>query len=194
MASSPSRRRVIDERLTSLLTACPIENVSPQRIAFNLRTRTLLAWLIEAACRKEMLMTNPPDQNQSTRQRFAGSATFAAAALLLTSGILTLLTGVSAVANNQLLVVGPDYVYKFNTTGWGWVHIVLGILLIVIAFGLFWGTTWARIMAIIIACLGIVVMFLWLPYYPVWSIVLIALNVLVIWAVATWDTTRSRHE
>jgi hypothetical protein len=37
-------------------------------------------------------------------------------------------------------------------------------------------------------------MFLWLPHYPVWSIVLIALNVLVIWAVATWDTTRSRHE
>ena len=84
--------------------------------------------------------------------------------------------------------------YKFNTSGWGWVHIVLGILLIIIAFGLFWGTTWARILAIIIACLGIVVMFLWLPHYPVWSIVLIALNVLVIWAVATWDTTRSRHE
>jgi hypothetical protein len=150
--------------------------------------------LIDAVHRKEMLMTNPPDQNRSTRQLFAGGATFAAAALLLTSGILTLLTGVSAVVNNQLLVVGPDYAYKFNTTGWGWVHIALGILLIVVAFGLFWGTTWARVMGIIIACLGIVVMFLWLPYYPVWSIVLIALNALVIWAVATWDVSRSRHE
>lgn len=139
------------------------------------------------------MTVDPPDRNGSTRRLLAGSATFAAAALLLTSGILTLLTGVSAVINNELLVVGPDYVYKFNTTGWGWVHIVLGILLIVVAFGLFWGTTWARIMAIIIACLGIVAMFLWLPYYPVWSIVLIALNVLVIWAIATWDTSRSRH-
>jgi hypothetical protein len=138
------------------------------------------------------MTVNPPDQNRSTRQVLAGSATFAAAALLLTSGILTVLTGISAVVNNHLLVVGPDYVYKFNTSGWGWVHIALGILLIVVAFGLFWGTTWARVTAIIIACLGIVVMFLWLPYYPVWSIVLIALNILVIWAIAAWDTSRSR--
>ena len=60
--------------------------------------------MIDAVHRKEMLMTNPPDQNRSTRQLFAGGATFAAAALLLTSGILTLLMGVSAVVNNQLLV------------------------------------------------------------------------------------------
>jgi hypothetical protein len=139
-------------------------------------------------------MTNPTDQNLSTRQFLAGGATFVAAALLLTSGILTLLTGVSAVVNNRLLVVGPDYVYKFTATGWGWVHIGLGILLIVVAFGLFWGTTWARVIAVIIACLAIVVMFLWLPYYPVWSIVLIALNLLVIWAIATWDTSQLRHE
>jgi hypothetical protein len=139
------------------------------------------------------MTVNPPDEKQSSRQLLAGSATFAAAALLLTSGILTLLTGISAVANNQLLVVGPDYVYKFNTSGWGWVHIALGILLIVVAFGLFWGTTWARVMAIIIACLSIVAMFLWLPYYPVWSIVLIALNLVVIWAIAAWDTPQSRQ-
>lgn len=135
------------------------------------------------------MTVDPSDQKRSTRQLLAGGATFAAAALLLTSGILTVLTGVSAVVNNQLLVVGPDYVYKFNTSGWGWVHIALGILLIVVAFGLFWGTTWARVTAIVVACLGIVVMFLWLPYYPVWSIVLIALNVLVIWAIAAWDTS-----
>jgi hypothetical protein len=139
------------------------------------------------------MTVDPRDRNRSTGQLLAGGATFAAAALLLTSGILTLLTGVSAVVNNQLLVVGPDYEYKFNTTGWGWIHIVLGILLIVVAFGLFWGTTWARVMAIILACLGIVAMFLWLPYYPVWAIVLIALDVLVIWAIATWDTSRSRR-
>jgi hypothetical protein len=139
---------------------------------------------------KETTM-NSHDQNRSTRQVLAGSATFAAAALLLTSGVLTLLTGISAVVNNHLLVVGPDYVYKFNTSGWGWIHIILGILLAVVAFGLFWATTWARVSAIIISAIGIVVMFLWLPYYPVWSIVLIALDILVIWGIATWDTSRS---
>ncbi len=118
----------------------------------------------------------------------AGSATFAAAALPLTCALLTLLLRISALSSDQLLVIGPDYIYKYNTTGWGWIHIVLATLFAVVAFGLLWGTTWARV--ILIAALSIVVIFLWLPYYPVWSIVVIALDVVVIWAVATWDTWR----
>jgi hypothetical protein len=48
--------------------------------------------------------------------------------------------------------------------------------------------------AIVMASISIVVMFLWLPYYPVWSLVVIALDVIVIWAVATWDTAgRARN-
>ena len=92
----------------------------------------------------------------------AGSATFAAAALPLTCALLTLLLRISALSSDQLLVIGPDYIYKYNTTGWGWIRIVLATLFAVVAFGLFWGTTWARV--ILIAALSIVVIFLWLPY------------------------------
>jgi hypothetical protein len=71
---------------------------------------------------------------------------------------------------------------------------VVAILLGIIAFGLMFGATWARVAAIVMASISIVVMFLWLPYYPVWSLVVIALDVIVIWAVATWDTAGSRPE
>jgi hypothetical protein len=127
-----------------------------------------------------------------TEQVVAGITTYAAAAMLWVSAVLTALQGISALANDKLVVVTTDYVYEFNTSTWGWIHIVVGILLTAVAFGLFWGATWARVAAIIIASLSIVSMFMWLPHTPVWSIVTIALDVLVIWAVATWESPRVR--
>lgn len=125
-------------------------------------------------------------------QILSGVATYAVAALLWISGVVTILQGISALLNDKLIVVTADYVYQFNTTVWGWVHIILGVLLAVVAFGLFWSTTWARVAAIIIASLSIVSMFMWLPHSPVWSIVTIALDIFVIWAVATWESPWAR--
>ena len=135
---------------------------------------------------------NSPHEHQPVRQTIAAGASIAAGALLFTAAVLTLLEGISAIANDELLVIGPDYVYKFNTTTWGWIHIVVAILLGAVAVGLIMGTTWARVAGIVLASVSIVVNFLWLPYYPVWSIVVIALDVIVIWAIATWDTSRSQ--
>ena len=91
---------------------------------------------------------------------------------------------------DEVFVAGIDYVYKFDVTTWGWIHIILGIIGIVVALGLFTGAVWARAAAIVIASLSIIANFLWMPYYPLWSILVIALDVVVIWAVATWDTDR----
>jgi hypothetical protein len=131
-----------------------------------------------------------PNEKRSTRQLVAAGASLAAGALLLTTALLTLLQGISALAHDELLVVGPDYVYALSTTAWGWVHILVAILLAVVAIGLISGATWARVTAIIMASISIVAMFLWIPYYPVWSMVVIALDVIVIWAVATWEPER----
>ncbi|UVO12174.1 hypothetical protein NM962_20130 [Mycobacterium sp. SVM_VP21] len=131
----------------------------------------------------------PPQQHLPAKQVVAGSATFAAAALILTSALLTVLQGISALGGDDLVVVGQgdlDYIYEFNTTVWGWVLIVLGVALIVVAFGLFWGKSWARVAAVVMASMSIVGMFLWLPHYPVWAIIVIALDVIVIWAVSAW--------
>ena len=118
------------------------------------------------------------------------TATLAAGALMLTSAILTFLVGVFALAANDLVVSGPGYEYTFQLSGWGWANILTGMVLAGVAVALFLSAQWARGAAIIVTCLAAVVTFLWMPYYPTGAIVLIALDVVVIWGVATWNTSR----
>jgi len=117
------------------------------------------------------------------------TATLAAGALMLTSAILTFLVGVFALAANDLVVSGPGYEYTFQLSGWGWANMLTGMVLAAVAIALFLSAQWARAAAIIVTCLAIVVTFLWMPYYPTGAIVLIALDVVVIWGVATWNTS-----
>jgi hypothetical protein len=119
------------------------------------------------------------------------TATLAAGALMLTSALLTFVIGVFALAADNVVVSGPGYEYTFQVTGWGWANIVTGMVLAALAIALFVSAQWARAAAIIVTCLAIVVTFLWMPYYSTGSIVLIALDVVVIWGVATWNTSRN---
>jgi hypothetical protein len=116
------------------------------------------------------------------------TAAIAAGALMLTSALLTFLIGVFALAADELVVSGPGYEYTFQVTGWGWANILTGMVLAGVAFALLLNVQWARVAAVIVTCLAIVVTFLWMPYYPTGSIVLIALDAVVIWGVATWNT------
>ncbi|GAB2668484.1 DUF7144 family membrane protein [Nocardia goodfellowii] len=129
-----------------------------------------------------------PEPEYPTRQAIAMGTSIGAAILLFTVGLLNLLQGISAVAEDNVFVVGPEYAYKFDLTTWGWIHVVVGILLLVCSFGLATGTTWGKVAAITLAAVSIVTNFLALPYYPAWSILIIALDVVVIWAVSTWMT------
>jgi hypothetical protein len=131
----------------------------------------------------------PAQQDRPVRQVVAASASIAAGALVFTSAVLTVLQGVQALVDREPLIIGSHYIYRFSATGWGWIHIAAGIVLGIIAVALITGAAWARVTAIVMACISIVTMFMWLPYYPMWSIIVIALDVVIIWAVATWDTT-----
>ncbi|MGS2809057.1 DUF7144 family membrane protein [Nocardia sp. MW-W600-9] len=127
------------------------------------------------------------DQNQHpVREGIAAGTSIGAGILLAVVGVLQILEGISAVANDDLIVVGPEYLYQFDLTSWGWWHIVLGAIAVIVAIGLLAGQTWGRVAAMVIAALAIIANFLWLPYYPWWSILIIIINVVVIWAVATW--------
>ncbi|WP_227999627.1 DUF7144 family membrane protein [Nocardia australiensis] len=126
----------------------------------------------------------------SVKNAVAAGTSIGAAVLLIAAGILSIFEGISAIAKDAVLVSGPNYTYKFNTTGWGWIHLVLGILILIAAVGLMTGAMWARVVAVFLAGLSIVANFLWLPYYPWWSTVVIALDVVVIWAVTTWRPDR----
>ncbi|HUO37307.1 MAG TPA: hypothetical protein VMU34_05440 [Mycobacterium sp.] len=101
-------------------------------------------------------MAETPHGDRSTRQLIAGGAPVAAAAFLLVSAVVTVIEGISALANDQMVVVGPDYVYRFSGTAWGCVHIILGVLVGAVALGLFWRAAWAKVAAIVIASLTVV--------------------------------------
>ncbi len=130
---------------------------------------------------------HPPHDKAPARQVIAASATFAAGALLFVTALLTLFQGIAAALGSSVINEKQDYAYELNTTGWGVIHVLMAILLGAVAIGLILGATWARLTAILMSSLSIVSMFLWLPYYPVWSLVVIALDIIVVWAVATWE-------
>nr|WP_159927432.1 hypothetical protein [Rhodococcus sp. WAY2] len=110
-----------------------------------------------------------------------------AAVIMVTVGIIEFFQGIAAVAENEVFVSGINYVYKFDLTTWGWIHIILGVFVAIVGLALFTGAGWARASAIVVAAISIVANFLWLPYYPGWSLLIIALDVVVIWAVSTWN-------
>ncbi|MEC3955895.1 hypothetical protein VMT65_22870 [Nocardia sp. CDC153] len=135
-------------------------------------------------------MAHSSGNDSSLKQDVAAGTSVAAGILLIVIGVLSILQGISAVAADNLLVVTSDYIYKLNTTGWGWIHIILGAIEIIVAIGLLAGTTWGRTSALVLASLSIIENFLWIPYYPAWSLLIIALDVVVIWAIATYKPAK----
>jgi hypothetical protein len=118
------------------------------------------------------------------RSATAVGFTYFAAIMMMLSGGFEILQGLSAIIKKHFYVVNSDYIYKINVTGWGWIHLILGVIVLLAGIALLGGSLWARIVGIVLAALIALANFLWLPYYPVWAIVLIALNVVVIWALA----------
>ncbi|HEY5852616.1 MAG TPA: hypothetical protein VIW24_00845 [Aldersonia sp.] len=122
----------------------------------------------------------------STKSGVAAGTSIAAAVVLVTVGVLQVFQGIAALARDEVFVVGIEYVYKFDLTTWGWIHLILGVVVVLVGVALFTGATWARIGAIILLALSIIANFLWIPYYPWWSLTVIALATLAIWGLAAW--------
>jgi len=136
------------------------------------------------------MTTSSRDVEPAIGQESEGSAPVAAAALMLTSAVLTFVVGVFALSANDFVVSEPGYEYTFRISGWGWVNLLMAILVAAVAVALFLNAPGTRATATGVTCLAILVSFLWMPFYPTGSIVLIALDVVVIWGVATWHTPR----
>jgi hypothetical protein len=125
--------------------------------------------------------THPPSTRSTAAAWSTGLAMFAGAFLIVT-GICQALAGIAALFRDQVYVATPNYIYSFDVTAWGWVHLVLGVILALTGLGVLQGQTWARVLGITIASLSIIANFLFLPHYPLWSLVIIALDIAVIWA------------
>src|SRR4051794_8275837 len=113
---------------------------------------------------------------------WVGWVWFAAFAILV-AGFLNLVSGFVAVFSPKTVVSWtPDGVAVVDVSTWGWVQLVLGVLLVLVGFALFSGRGWARLLAIILVVVNLVAQFVSLPITPWWSMVAIGIDVLVLWA------------
>jgi hypothetical protein len=120
----------------------------------------------------------------STESAWAEGIGIFAGAALLTVGIFQFLEGVAAAAKDDVFVRTSNYVFEFDLTTWGWIHIVLGILVAVVGGAILAGQRWALVAGIVVAVLSALLNFVWMPYYPFWAILIIAFDIAVIWALS----------
>ena len=114
-----------------------------------------------------------------------GIAVFAGLVMII-GGAFQALEGLAAVVNDEWLVVRPEYVFAFDLTVWGVIHLLIGLALLVIGISLLRGQTWARVAGMVAAVISAIMNFVFLPFSPLWAILIIAIDMLVIWALASY--------
>jgi hypothetical protein len=107
-----------------------------------------------------------------------------AAIMMIMAGIFQAIAGLVAIFENEFYVATRNYLFQFDATSWGWIHLILGLIVAFAGWGLLSGRTWARVVGITLAVLSATANFLFIPYYPFWSLLIITLDVFVIWAIA----------
>jgi hypothetical protein len=110
-----------------------------------------------------------------------GGLAFAATVLIIV-GIFQAIAGLVAIFDDDFYVVARNYTFDLDTSAWGWIHLVIGVLLVFVGWSLFARRPWAAVTAIMLAALSAVANFFFIPYYPFWAILVIALDVWVIWS------------
>jgi hypothetical protein len=108
--------------------------------------------------------------------------TMFAAIMLLIAGSFQILAGLAGLFENEFYVRTSNYFLEFDVSAWGWIHLVWGVLVLIAGLGLLRGSLWGRTLGVIGASVSALINFAFIPYYPVWSILIIAVDVGIIWA------------
>jgi hypothetical protein len=123
----------------------------------------------------------PPTQRQEVSGWAVGGIAFAGTMMVLI-GTFQALSGLVAIFNDEFYVVAQNYTFDLDVSAWGWIHLILGVAVLAVGFGLFARKTWAGVSAIMLCMLSALSNFFFIPYYPIWALVVIGLNVWVIWS------------
>jgi hypothetical protein len=113
------------------------------------------------------------------------AGTVLAGSLMIIGGAIEFLNGLGMVIKGGFYTFNSGYVYHWDTKSWGWTHLALGAVIFAAGVCVMLGMTWARVVGVFLAVLGAVASFLTIPFYPVWSIILVAVNIFIIWALIT---------
>ncbi|MFD7310986.1 hypothetical protein [Promicromonospora sp. NPDC059942] len=117
----------------------------------------------------------PPTSVAFTSSGFAGT-------VLVLAALFQIFQGISALVADRSTMISVEYIYELNVTTWGWIHIGVGAAAFVAGLGVLAGRTWAYLAGLALAVVASIVNFAFLPYYPLWSAIIIALTLAVIWA------------
>jgi len=107
-----------------------------------------------------------------------------AGVMMIMAGGFQAFAGLVALFENEFYVRTRNYLFQFDATAWGWIHLIVGLLVLVAGFAVMAGQVWARAVAILLAVLSALANFTFIPYYPFWALTIIAIDIFVIWALA----------
>jgi hypothetical protein len=112
--------------------------------------------------------------------------------MMMILGALQAFYGLVAIVNDEWVLWGNGNAVVIDITAWGWVHLIIGIVVVLAGIGVLLGNVLARIVGVVVAAVSLIASFLALPLYPVWSLVVITLDVLVIWALVAHGSEMKR--
>jgi hypothetical protein len=105
--------------------------------------------------------------------------------MMVVVGTMGAINGLIALINDEIYVVGSERIIAFDFTTWGWIHLILGIIVVLAAFALLQGAMWARILAAVLAGMSIISQVGTIEAYPFWSIAMIGISIGIIFSVCT---------
>jgi hypothetical protein len=109
-----------------------------------------------------------------------------AGGVMVVVGVLQIFTGTAALVHDKIYAGAPRYLYAFDLTVWGWILLLTGLLSVAAGYALLRGQRWARIVGSVLAGLSMVTQFMFLPHYPIWSSLVIGLDIVIIFALVTY--------
>jgi hypothetical protein len=107
---------------------------------------------------------------------------FFAGTMMVIGGGLNLFYGIVAAFNDDWVLWQNGNAVFVDISNWGWAHIVIGAIVLLAGFGVMTGNVLARTIGVIVAAISLIANFFVIPLYPLWSLTIIVIDVLVIWA------------
>jgi hypothetical protein len=102
--------------------------------------------------------------------------------MMIIMGVFQMVAGFAALLNDKYYLVTKESLLVFDFTTWGWIHLALGLIVLMAGTAVISGQAWGRVIAVILAMVSIVVNFAFLSAYPIWSIIVMVVDVLIIYA------------
>jgi hypothetical protein len=113
----------------------------------------------------------------------AVSGVIFAASMMVLIGVFQAIAGLVAIIDDEWFLTTPNYTFDLDVTGWGWIHLIIGVVVLAGGLALFQRRPWAGYLAVGLAMLSAIANFFFIPYYPFWAIVIIAIDVFIIWSI-----------